>query len=406
MNQAYNLYENKGVYIIKDTKFNEVIFSLRIIFDLKDEYATLANIMANLYSDRLISHPTKKAMNQLEDELYGVRTHSKTYSVGKYQILEISCTGINNRFVDENLHQAYYDLLMSILEQPLINDKTFVEAKKIAKQTLLRLEEQPASFAVFEAFKHAGKDQIFGVNVYGDEAILERTILDDIKKFHQRCVNEFAKELYVVGDIEPSDVDFNKTFMGTTVTSVHKTQITPKTIVDTYEGNQSEIIQVYETDIDPNHELYYPYLVMLAVLGQSPTSLMFENIREKQSLCYSIYASQLIFDGLFYIGTSVNKDNETLVIELIQEQFERIKAKEFDLESTKQYLVNRVSGTTESARSLLEFKSRNRRLNLFDTPEDLIQNFKKVTEDEVVAVLSYIGLPLTYIYRGEENEEN
>ncbi len=406
MYQAENFKDNPGINIIHDNKFNEVIFSIRITFDLSDTYATLANVMANLFDDRLVKYPNKKAMLALTDSLYGVKTSARTYSVGKFQVIEITLRGINESFVDENLHQEYVDLLLEILKEPLINEDTFKEAKKDAAQTLVRIEESPSDYALFESFKRAGKDQLFGVNVYGTKEKLDAMTLEDIQSFHKLCVNSFTKELYAVGRFDNLNLKIEQVFSEPIESASHKTKIEEIISVETYQGNQSEMIQVYETDITPSHDLYYSYLVMLAVLGQSPTSLLFQNIREKNSMSYSIYASQLIFDGLFYIATSISQENEDKVMALIEEQFDLIKEGSFDLDAAKNFLINRISGTRENPRQLLEFHARNKRMQLNDTPEDLIENFSKVTKESVIASLQDVKSHYTYIYRGIEDETN
>ena len=406
MKKSELIPSNNGIYIVFDEKFNEIIMSIRMLMPLNQRNSTFANVMANIFSDRLQSAPTKAKMLKKTDDLYGAKMNARTYSVGKDLVIEIMLKGIHQDFVEEALHQAYYDLLLESLKRPLINENTFLEAKKNVKQSLLRLNETPSYFALFEGFRLAGKDQTFGVNVIGDFATLETMTLEEINAFHQSCLHEFKKEFYAVGRFE--DTSFVKGFEFDYIQedSIHKTHIKNEVVMDVYKGNQSEIVQIYETDITPKHPYYYAYLTLLGILGQSPNSLLFQNIREKNSLCYSIYASQLILDGLFYISTSVSEENEERVIDLIKEQFEIIEKGEFDLDSTKQYLINRMQGTTENARQLLEFYARNNRLQLNDSIEDLIANFEKVEKEDVIQSLDYIKDHFTYIYRGEENETN
>ena len=139
--------------IIKDTKFNDVNISLRIIMPLDRKYVSQANIMVELFDDRLINYPTKKSMTKLMDDLYGARFRASTYSVGKTQVIDLQCVGINERFVDESLHQMYLDTLMEIFTQPLINENTVKEAAKNSKQNLIRINEKPNSYAIFKAFE-------------------------------------------------------------------------------------------------------------------------------------------------------------------------------------------------------------------------------------------------------------
>ena len=48
--------------------------------------------------------------------------------------------------------------------------------------------------------------------------------------------------------------------------------------------------------------------VMNSLLGQSPTSLLFEEVREKHSLCYSISSYLIQFDGALIITLGTNKE--------------------------------------------------------------------------------------------------
>ena len=384
--------------IIKDAKFNDINIALRIIFPLQREYVSLANIMVELFDDRLVSYPTKKSMTKLMDDLYGARFRSSTYSVGATQVIELQCVGINERFVEEPLHQMYLDTLMMMLREPLINENTVKEAAKNSKQNLIRINEKPNSYAIFKAFEMAGENQTFGLNVFGYTTDYDEVTVADMVDFHQLCLNTFRKEIYVAGDVQKLDIkDFDES---THYQSLTKTVIESRTITQVNASNQSEIVQVYPVLIDPHHRLYYPYLTLLAILGQSPSSLLFQNIREEESLCYSIYASQLIYDGLFYIGSSVKVESEARVVSLIAQQFDEIKKGNFDLPSTKQYLYNRIKGTKETTRGLLDLSFRNNRLQLNDNEATMLDKFSRVSETEILEVLNHIGKPFTFIYKG------
>jgi predicted Zn-dependent peptidase len=285
-----------------------------------------------------------------------------------------------------------------MLREPLINENTVKEAAKNSKQNLIRINEKPNSYAIFKAFEMAGENQTFGLNVFGYTTDYDEVTVADMVDFHQLCLNTFRKEIYVAGDVQKLDIkDFDES---THYQSLTKTEIESRTITQVNASNQSEIVQVYPVLIDPHHRLYYPYLTLLAILGQSPSSLLFQNIREKESLCYSIYASQLIYDGLFYIGSSVKVESEARVVSLIAQQFEEIKKGNYDLPSTKQYLYNRIKGTKETTRGLLDLSFRNNRLQLNDNEATMLDKFSRVSETEILEVLNHIGKPFTFIYKG------
>lgn len=392
----------KGIYIIQDDKFNEVYLSLRIIFDLKSETVTKGNLLNYLFSDRLEKYPTKKSITEAQDLNYGVKFSSNSYSIGKYQVIELSLLGINEKFVSEPLHEAYVDLLLETLYRPLINDETLKEAKKNVKQSIKRSQENPSHYAILKAFELAGEGQPFGIPIQGYLEEVDDITVEDIKTFHQFLLESTHREVYVMGDVKSLTID---NMVPLNSNSVIKTEIKHKKTFENQSANQSEIVQIYPVTIDPDHDLYYAYLLFLVILGQSPTSYLFRNIREKESLAYSIYASQLIYDGVFYVMTSVDPTQEAHVMKRIADQFDIIRNDNLNLESAKQYIINRMEGISESPRKSIDFIFRNNRLNLSDTPDDLIKSFEAVSEKDVKAVLDCIGLPYTFVYRGVQHEE-
>lgn len=406
MNKLSSFKMNNGINLVKDEKFTNVLFSLRINFELSRKDVTIANLMSIIFTDRLENYPSKGKIMYVTDSLYGVRINSSYYTAGQQSVIDISLRGINDSFVNEGLHQKYYDLLEEILYRPLIDEFTLNEAKKNLAQSIIRLKEKPNAYAIFTAFEKASKDGLFGISPNGYIEDLDAITLEDVKVFHQRCVNEFDKELYIVGNVDPSEIKINDIYADSKSDFIHKTAIKNETEIEEYKGNQSELLLIYEMDINPLHKLYYAFVVFIAVLGQSSNSLLFRNVREKNSLAYSVYASQLMFDGLFYIGTSVDPKNENKVIDLIDEQFELIKNGEFELETSKKYLTNNILGTSESTRSLLEFISRNNRLKVNDTKEEVITNINEVSKEEVIEVLEYVKDRFIFIYRGVEDETN
>ncbi len=389
-----------GIYQINDTKFNEVRMSLRVILDLKKESVTKANVLSQLFSDRLQKYPTKKLITEAQDLAYGMKYSTRTYGVGKYLIIELSLRGINERFVEEKLHEIYVDFILETFKRPLINEETFAEAKKNVNQDIKSATETPNYYAITKAFELAGGDQTFGISLSGYADDLETMTLNDMLNFHERVVNESFTEWYMMGDLGDVYVESMKPLH---IPAPVQTNIEADFVFETHDLSQSELVQVYQINIKPGDRLYYPYLLFLGILGQSPSSYLFKNIREKESLCYSIYASQLIYDGLFYISTSFDSNNEAVVLSKISEQFELMKRDDLDLYSAKQYQINKLSGISESTRKSIDFVFRNNRLGMDDTPADLMAAFEKVTEAEVKEVLSLIEKPFIFVYRGVQD---
>lgn len=83
---------------------------------------------------------------------------------------------------------------------------------------------------------------------------------------------------------------------------------------------------------------------------------MFDEIREKNSLCYSISSSIIRFDGALLIHTGVNRKDVTKVLNLIETQIDRLLNMDYDdryLEIAKMDYKDRIISGLDHAQSLI-----------------------------------------------------
>ncbi|WP_304753056.1 insulinase family protein, partial [Dubosiella newyorkensis] len=114
---------------------------------------------------------------------------------------------------------------------------------------------------------------------------------------------------------------------------------------------------IYATSISFQSPLYYPLLALNSILGQGPVSLLFEEVREKHSLCYSISSSLIRFDGALMISVGTRKDALDQVLLLIHEQIERIVHMDYPdslLEIAKKDLKDLFLRQKDRSNSMLE----------------------------------------------------
>ena len=72
----------------------------------------------------------EKMQNKL-DLLYGANLYHKVTGYGKGHVLEIKSQVLNERYTKESLLEEQFTLLSEVLFHPLLNETTFVEAKKL-----------------------------------------------------------------------------------------------------------------------------------------------------------------------------------------------------------------------------------------------------------------------------------
>lgn len=406
MKQKRALNNGMKTFVIHDDKFQEVYISLKIMIPLEQRKNSVANILARMMGDRLESNPTKASITQRLDLMYGAKSGSSTYSVGSYQVIDIAIQAIHKDFVDENLLEGQLEFLKDSLYHPLLNENTFQEAKNNFIMSHHHVLENPSHHALVEGFKRAGKGQVFALNASGELNDLKDITLDDVIALHHEMIHQSHKEITVVGRVEDV-VDFSMFEVGASedlVNPLVQTQIAGAYEEEFYQGSQTELLLVYETSIDPHSDLYYAYLVYIAYLGQLPSSLLFQNIREKHSLCYSIYASRQIFDGIFYIATGIADKNLEQTLALIHEQVAYMKTGTLDLEGALSYLVLQLESVMEKQKPWSDHLFRNSILNVKTDIKEIQEALRNVSVEDVRKVAQMVSEPFVFAYRGNDDE--
>jgi len=130
--------------------------------------------------------------------------------------------------------------------------------------------------------------------------------------------------------------------------------------------------------------------VFNTILGGNMSSRLFQEIREKRGLAYSLYSylSSYTDTGLIRIYVATDKDAVNQVLELIGSLITDIQKGdplEHDVSGAKDYLVGGLMLATESTNNLMMRLAKNEYVfNRYVSDDELIAELEKVTLDEVI----------------------
>lgn len=415
-----NICQGVQLHVLETTKFKDVGFYFRFIQPLRRETATVYSLLALMMSDRLEIYPTKQKMSQRLDELYGMSIGAQTIGYGQAQVLELRAKMIHPRFAeDKSLLDEGIHFLREMILRPLLSEDSLKEAKRILLSKLKRMRDDASQYVVHQGLKYAGKDHALAISALGEEEILQKTTLEEIKEAHRALLEESGIDVIVCGDLDrkhtidaiggcfewkPRKKDIESYY------AIDSTD-SPEIIQETRSIPQTSLMQVYFTHTDVKDPKYYALRVMNAMLGQYSTSLLFQNVREKNSLCYSIYSNLIAFDGAMGITTGIEKKDIDQVLTLIQEQIETLKNGTFDeelLTVTKTMIINSLKAGDDVMNTMATLRYQNDLLNREYTSKDIIECIQKVTRADVIEMAQRLEQKTTYIVTSEEgtDEEN
>jgi predicted Zn-dependent peptidase len=134
----------------------------------------------------------------------------------------------------------------------------------------------------------------------------------------------------------------------------------------------------------------YPYAVLDNILGGSMSSRLFQEVREKRGLVYSIFSTSSPFRnfGISYVYAGTSKENLLPVVDIILEQFKKIKkegVKPEELERAREYLKGTLVLGMESSSSRMSWLAKSEYYHdRVMTIDEVFEKVDKVTNDDII----------------------
>jgi predicted Zn-dependent peptidase len=182
--------------------------------------------------------------------------------------------------------------------RPRLDAEELDRERGVVIQEINRAYDQPATVAEYLIDRAAFGEHPLGRTVLGPEENLRGFTREGIVAFRERRWAGARGGAFLVGNLEhlPDDGELQERFarfpsLPEPEPFVPAPEFAPQTLVDERDTNQSHLRMIYRpavsvTDVRERAALS----IYSTLLGGSMGSRLFEEIREKRGLCYSVYA--------------------------------------------------------------------------------------------------------------------
>lgn len=320
---------------ISSNKFSDLSVAIRTQLPLERSTITAYNILVYMLKTKTELFKTKQALISNLNEAYGMKLACGLSSYGADLILTTRIQYIRSDWIEEEDYiYKVKEITDQVLFHSVLDEASFEEAKYLYRNKLTRILDDPDGLAIYTCLTTLNTNHEISIPIQGSLDDLDQLTLQDIQNVYSAYLKA-DKHILVCGCLDEemktylermdSSSKLNSTRSLLPILD-YQEEIIEKNI------SQSSIALVYATSTDILSEDYYKMFVMNSLLGQSPTSLLFEEVREKHSLCYSISSYLIQFDGALIITLGTNKENIEKAIDLINQQIQRIIDLDFDPE--------------------------------------------------------------------------
>ena len=223
------------------------------------------------------------------------------------------------------------DILSDMVFSPLLDEHDMDLERKVILEEIAMYEDSPEDVA-YDVFSEAvWGDTPMGRPILGTFDTLNTITPDSMRRY--MCEHYTSKNIIIaaVGKIYDSFFDELEKFFGTRKISdkdvtYEKALYRPRSVCKPCDFEQVQLIAGF-SGIDVYDERVYSLLVFNNIFGSGMSSRLFQNIREKHGLVYSISAGHSAYmdTGTFDILAGMSPENTKLVSELIEKEITNIK---------------------------------------------------------------------------------
>jgi len=302
------------------------------------------------------------------------------------------------KMLDEHLPVAF-DILSDLVLNPLFREEDVEKEKGVILEEL-KMEVDNPEYLVHELFSaNFWKGHSLGKPILGTKA--------SIKSFHQAMVREYYQRNYVPSNLVISAAG-----------NVTHEQL--KQLVERYFGslppaptnlsgqpaplpnptllfkNKSSLAQVQLCLGVPghpmSHDMRFPTYILNTILGGGMSSRLFQNIREKRGLAYTVASEQYLYrdSGVLSVYAGTSQASLPELLRLVLQEFRSLKEKPVsatELNRAKDNLKGSFMLSLESTSSRMSHLARQHiYFSRFSTMDEILQSVDKVTADDLQAL--------------------
>ena len=411
--------KNYRIFTHNTDKFKTT--KITIYFTLKSDEKNFAKmaLLSELLGNATSKYSSETEVSRQLSRMYGASFGVTVLRYGDVHTLRINISFPNDKYLPDNHHvvSEIMGFLDEVINHPLISGNQFEESFfNLHKANLLNyfnsIIENREYYATIQLQKLMFPNDInHGSFLYGTIDQLQKTTAADLFDFYQWLLknanimgfigghidDEFVNQLDEI--IPNTDHQFVKLDPFVKLPQIDKVARKEQKL----EIDQTVLTMGYELPILSNDPDYYNAIVLNQVLGGSPQSVLFNDVREDQSLAYDISSSYNSLNGTLSVSAGILPQNQPLVEDLVAKSIEKIMNGNIDdtvISGIKQSLIDQRKSSADSLGAQIEKLFVKEITNASVDDDDFIAGVKSVKKSDVVDLAKQIKLRAVFALKG------
>lgn len=414
-----------NIYKINSEKFKSIYFSINFTMPVNKR-----QISENALLSAVLGKSNKKFKTQKEIQMYLYSLYGANFDIGIEKFgdlynIEFRGECINKKYLPNNtdvVNEVLEFLYDAIYNPNVLNgafDEEVVEREKdFILNKIREVKDDKLRYGIRKMEELMCKDEPFSTYVYGDEDDIYKITSSDLYKRYNEVISNSCITFIISGNLlgyEDIEEKVNNIFNNKLVSKLNYKELIYNQklnhIQEVVEESQQTTQSVLSYGLrinNPNSNDFYKLSVYNALLGGTPSSKLFQNFREKESLAYTVRSRYYRFKDIIIIYAGIQKENYEKAKLVLENEINKIKDGEIsdeEFEASKKSIISDLKEWNDSKIALSKmfisnlFSLKNDSLTL----EQMVDKFENVTKQDIIDIASKITIEKIYFLGGENN---
>lgn len=302
------------------------------------------------------------------------------------------------KVLDKFLPKAV-DILVDIFHNSLFDPEEIEKERKVVLQEISMMEDNPDD-SIHDLFhQHFWKGHPLGMSILGDQESVSSLSRDKIVGYKNHMYRADDIIITAAGKVDHQDLlDLIGTLLPDVPQGSGKVACQNPVYEKRIELIGKELEQVHMClgvrGLQQNHSQRYEAFIMNTILGGSMSSRLFQEVREKQGLAYSVYSymASHVDAGSLVIYAGSSQEHFTEVLEITVRELMRLKKEPIsmlELDSAREQLKGNLILSLESSDNRMSKLAKNEiYFGGYQPLEEITAGFDRVTSESIMQLSS------------------
>lgn len=411
------------LYLIKTDKFKSITVKVSFHRVIKKNEITIRNILSDMFMQSSKKYNSKRELTIKAQDLYAAGLRTTNSRLGNYINTDFYLTVLNDKYTEDGNFASSLEFLSEIMFNPDVENGKFNEEKlDIVKSTcrsaLNSIKEDASNYSLIRMAEAFGEGEPISYRMMGYLEDLDDITGTSLYEFYLDMIKNDFVDIFVIGDVDIKEAtDLIKMYFKFDILKKLKMPF----MVDEKKPRRSKL--VFNEKIDntqsklaigcringlSEYERNYPLTLFNVIFGGCSDSKLFKEVREENSLCYTIYSITNKLDNVLLIRAGIDKENYKKTVSLIEKNLKDMcngKFDETDILMAKEYYNTALEEIEDSQSKII---NNYLMMELINTDDIDVKREKmsKVTKSEIVKVAKKVTIDTIFCLEGVRNEED